>query len=262
MAGDGREGAGLTAAGDSAAGHASITHDQLPRAMTHTASDPDRHSWLHFATRSGEEGRRWAEEYRRDRSVEELSEQSLLLLRRRRYEEGNELLARAAESLEAVQGPERSVRSVMERWYYGVLGYSLYCLDEFDRAEQVMMQAHEAVTAAVGEHRVLLPLANHCHEFRLHRARIARNRCRWEEMRSHVEEVRGMLEGRLPFCVLQDGSPVWISTIRAFHTSLPGLTEEERGSLSGLLEDAVLLRHFEQFVHGMYRVPGVVIPYP
>lgn len=230
--------------------------------MNQTSSERELRDWFHFVRRSGEEGRLWVEEYRHRRPLEELSTRSLILLRGRRFDEGYELLARLGEALRSTEEIEPSVRSVLERWYYGVLGYYFYCLDSFDHAERAMVRAHDAVTAAIGERRFLLPLANHCHEFRLHRARIARNRRRWEEMRTHVEEVRGMMEGRIPLCVLCDGAEVRISTLREFYAAIPHPTEAEQGALAGVLDDSARLRNFDRFVHAMYLVPGLVIPYP
>lgn len=218
--------------------------------------------WLHFVARSGDEGRAWVERYGPARELEELATAALVLLRRKRYDEGYALLERMGAQMRAAPLAEPSMHAVVERWYYGVLGYYFYCLDQFDPAEQAMVRAHEAVTAAVGGRRFLLPLANHCHEFRLHRARIARNRARWDEMRTHVDQVRAMMGGVLPFCVLDDGTPVGISAIRAFYDAIPSLTDAERGSLKGLLDDAARRRAFEQFVSAMYRLPGFVIPYP
>lgn len=230
--------------------------------MNQTAAQRDSYDWLHFVRRSGGEGRRWAEAYRRSLPLEELSDRSLLLLRGRRYDEGYALLEQLGEALPAPGEVEPSIRSVLERWYYGVLGYYFYCLEHFDQAEAAMVRAHEAVTAAIGERRFLLPLANHCHEFRLHRARIARNRRRWDEMRVHVDEVRGMMEGRLPFCVLGDGTPVRMAAILDFYAAIPDATEAERASLESLLDDAARLRSFGRFVRAMLQVPGFVIPYP
>jgi hypothetical protein len=230
--------------------------------MNQVSSAKADSGWLHFVARSGDEGRGWVERYGPARALEELATGALGLLRRKRYDDGYALLERLDEKMRAAPWAEPSMRSVVERWYYGVLGYYFYCLDQFDPAEQAMMQAHEAVTAAVGSRRFLLPLANHCHEFRLHRARIARNRARWDEMRMHVDYVREMIVGGVPFCVLDDGTPVGISAIRAFYDAIPSLTDAERGSLKRLLDDTARLRAFEHFVSAMYRLPGFVIPYP
>ncbi|HEY0015540.1 MAG TPA: hypothetical protein VGC13_04450 [Longimicrobium sp.] len=230
--------------------------------MDQVSSQHADFGWLHFVARSGDEGSRWAEHYRQFEALEQLSTRSLLLLRRGDVLRGYELLEELGEAIRTVVSADPSIRSVLERWYYGVLGYYFYCIDRSDEAEDAMVQAHRAVTAAIGTRLFLLPLANHCHEFRLHRARIARNRLRWEQMQVHVEEARAMMAGVVPFCVLNDGSPVRIAEVCAFYAAIPSLTDAERDSLAGLLNDEVRLRGFEQFVNSMYRVPGFVIPYP
>lgn len=230
--------------------------------MNRASSSQGDFDWLHFVIRSGADGERWAERYGQARPLEELTTDALRLLRGRRYDEGYALLERMRGEMDAAHFAELSIRSVVERWYYGVLGYYFYCLGQADPANRAMIQAHQAVTAAIGATRFLLPLANHCHEFRLHRARIARNAARWDEMRTHVQEVRAMMLGAAPFCVLEDGTPVDIRDIRAFHAAIPSLTDAERQALAGLLDDGARLRNFDQFVSGMYRIPGFVIPYP
>ncbi|MBV9110680.1 MAG: hypothetical protein JO306_14815 [Gemmatimonadetes bacterium] len=223
---------------------------------------PDRYDWLHFVRRSGPEGTRWAEGYLESKPLEELSTRALHHLRARRFEEGRAPLDELGAALAGGSARDPSVHAVLERWYYGVLGYWFYAQEEFDQADAAMARAHDAVTAALGLRRFLLPLANHCHEFRLHRARIARNRHRWDEMRAHVNDVREMVEGRLPYTVLADGTPVWIADICAFYASLPGAEPAEIAPVSRLLDDASRLADFEAFVRAMYGVPGFVIPYP
>lgn len=229
--------------------------------MNETAQDRT-YDWLHFVRRSGDEGRRWAEDYLESKPLEELGTRALHHLRARRFEEGLAALEELGAALANDSARDPSVHAVLERWYYGVQGYWFYAQEEFDRADCAMARAHDAVTAALGLRRILLPLANHCHEFRLHRARIARNRRRWDEMRVHVNDVREMVRGHLPYTVLADGTPVWISDICAFYASLPEPAEEEITSVSRLLDDASRLADFETFVRAMYRVPGFVIPYP
>lgn len=230
--------------------------------MNQTSPEQDPYDWLRLVRLSGVEGRRWAEEYSSNEPLVELSFRSLVHFRHRRFDEGQELLSKLGGELRAAAGMDPSVRAVMERWYYGVLGYYFYSLDAFDQAEAAMQQAHAAIAAAIGERRFLVALADHCPEFRLHRARIARNRRRWDEMRSHVEEVRGMMEGRTPFCVLCDGTAVRTSTIREFYRAVLDPAGAEPGPLPVVLDDATRLRDFERFVHAMYRLPGFVIPYP
>jgi hypothetical protein len=230
--------------------------------MNQDSAGPGGFDWLHFVARSGVEGCRWAEQYRQFQLLEKLSTRSLLLLRCGDLPGGYALLEQMDEAMRGVAPRELAFRAVGERWYYGVLGYYFYCMNDGEQAERAMVQAHQAVAAAIGAQHFLLPLANHCHEFRLHRARIARNNSRWDEMRTHVEHARAMMAGAGPLCVLNDGTLVSISNICDFYSAIPELTEMERHSLSGLLDDALRLRGFEQFVNAMYRIPGFVIPYP
>jgi hypothetical protein len=71
-----------------------------------------------------------------------------------------------------------------------------------------------------------------------------------------------MMEGKLPLCTLCDGTRVGIADVQAFYAAIPDLSPVEREALVSLLDDAVRLREFGQFVHMMYRMPGFVIPYP
>lgn len=219
------------------------------------------YDWLHFAAISGEEGRAWAELYRGYEPLEAASIEALALLRGGRLDEGRAALGRLRGEMDAADDAPVSIRSVLDRWYFGVLGFLHYRLDEFAAAEAAMIAAHEAVSAAVGHCRFLLLLANHCHEFSLHRARIARNRRRWWEMAEHLERARGMMAERLPLCHLADGSAVFFSTLGAFYGRLP-LTDGERAWLADLLDVEQRLRRFDRFAHRLQVQPGFAIPYP
>jgi hypothetical protein len=221
-----------------------------------------RLDWLHFIRKTGDDGRRWAEAYAQHRNVAHLCDEALTLLRRRRTAEGRALLEAAGRARAALADAAPSIRSVMDRWYYGVLGYYLYTVDAYDQADQVMRQAADAVADAVGREPFLLPLAYHCHEFYLHRARIARNRMRWVEMREYVDEVRGMMESRVPLCSLADGTAVTVGDVQGFYRAFEPLTDEERAGCRTLVEDGALMAGFDRFVRTMYRVPWAVIPYP
>ena len=119
-----------------------------------------------------------------------------------------------------------------------------------------------ALAEAIGAQGCLLPLAFHAHEYPLHRARIARSRQRWQEMRDHVSDVRGMMEGTRPFCTLPDGTPVLLADLQRFYRSLAPLSEAEQRACEGVLDDGVRLRGFERFAGELYLLPGFVIPYP
>lgn len=224
------------------------------------APDPRRaDAWLLFVRRSGAEGRRWAEGYARFEGIAAMNGECLALLHARRWEEGDAALRRFRAAVDAA-GADPATRDVLERWYEAVDGYRLYCLGAFAEADAAMRRASDAVARAVGRVGALLPLVTHCHEFRLHRARIARNRRCWAEMWAHVDEVRGMFEGCRPFCRLPGGGEVGMAEVERFHRGLRGLDADERAAADHLLDAGERMRDFDRFVRRMTRIPGFVIP--
>jgi hypothetical protein len=220
------------------------------------------YDWGHFVERSGSEGRQWMEAYRRPeyREPARWAHQVVLLLRERRFREGTELLSRLEALLPALEGSP-SLFAVMGRWYHGALAYYQYCLDDFQAAEVSLLRAAHAVRLAIQLEPFLVPLANHCHEFRLHQARIARNQRRWPAMREHVGAVRAMMRDREPLCTLEDGTPIFFATLGTFYDSIPDLNEGEKAVVAAQLDESTRLRHLESFLHGLYTISGFVIPY-
>lgn len=222
----------------------------------------DSHAWLHFAGRSGEAGRAWVAEYQRHAPFVDLSLDALALLRRRRLEEGHVSLEALAQALAGLEGVPATVRWVLNRWYHGVAAYYYYCIDDFDRARQAMNLAYEAVVDAISGADFLLLLAVHCHEFRLHLARIARNQRFWSDMHHHVELARAMMLDRIPLCRLRNGRSVFFSTLGEFFHSLEPLSPDERESIGGLVEEERRLPLFDKFVRRLHSLPGFAISYP
>jgi hypothetical protein len=218
--------------------------------------------WLGLVRRSGPEGRRWADAYRRWEPVAALNAECLRLLHAGAFAQGSDLLARFRAEVDAASAADPATRAVLERWYEAVHGYRLYALGRYRAADAAMRRAADAVARAVFHLPALLPLVHHCHEFRLHRARISRNRRRWQEMWGHVEEVRGMFEGRRPYCLLPDGRAVGLAELQAFYAAAGPLEGEEREAAVQVLDDAERMRGLDAFVHRMCRIPGFVIPYP
>lgn len=225
------------------------------------SGEPGRYGWLHFVGRSGEEGRRWATAFRRPEHVEILraAAGSLARLHQRDIATGRDLLLRMEEGLQGLDGIPASVRLALEAVHHPLRAYYHYAVGELDAAGEHLDRADEAVAAAVGEERVLLPLTHHASELRLHRARIARNRRRWEEMHRYIMETREMMEESRPLYVLADGTPVTLGTLQAFHAAIPSLTDSERAFLRGLFDRELRLRLFERFVARIYTQPGFVI---
>lgn len=219
--------------------------------------------FLRYVELSGREGERWVQEFDTVVPHVQLCRDSVKGLRRGlTQEQAADLLRRAREGLDSLASTvEPSVRLAAERWYYGALGFYFYSLRAFDEADDSMGRAHAAVTEAVDQRRWLMGLAYDCFEFELHRARIARDRFRWNEMREHAEASAAMRAGRRPFCVLRDGTGVALADLRQFYSGIPGLTEVDRESLVRIMDDEVGPVEAERFVRKMFRLSGFVIEY-
>lgn len=220
-------------------------------------------TWLHFVRKSGEAGARWAERYHEAGAALRLSEEAVQALRQRRHCEGEALLRRARGELRALDGSTPpSVKAVVERWYYGALGYYFYVLDDFDPADCAMARAHGAVVAAVEREPCLVSLAIDAYEIEMHRARVSRERRAWAQMRERAAGAAAMRAGDRPLCTLADGTEVWLADVQRFYRQIPGLTDEERASLATIVDDAQSRVHAERAFHYVFRVPGAVIQYP
>ena len=163
--------------------------------------------------------------------------------------------------MDALRDLRPSMLHVLGRHYHGVRAYGFYCVEDFDRAQQELLSAEEAVRGAIELDRYLLPLASDCHEFHLHHARIARNQQQWSEMHEQIALVRAMVTDQVPLCRLRDGSPVSYSTIRVYYASRSPLPEEAQRAARPFLDPELRCRLFEQFVTALYSIPGIVIPY-
>jgi hypothetical protein len=226
--------------------------------------------WLHFASLSGERGRLWVEEFRRPESfgIIGTAGSALPLLHRRerrQIEQGRRLLEEAETRLSFLrnQGTRPSILAALDQIYYPLLAYYHYATEELALAGQDLDRADQAIGAAVELEPFLLPLAFRCSEFELHRARIARNRRRWEEMRLHLDRALGMVVHEShPLCVRPDGTGVTLTEVKAFFRDLPRTDADMETFARQLTDDAARHRLFDRFVLGIYTLPGFVIPYP
>ena len=220
--------------------------------------------WTYFVERSGEEGQAWLREYRRPdlREIVRLANEALLLLRQRQLKTGRAMLDDVEARLGALTGCMPSILEVMDRWHQGILAFYHYRVDDFESAENSVLRAQGSLISAMGRCRFLLPLANHCHEFRLHRARIERNQRHWESMWGHIEATRAMMDDREPLCVLADGTEVRFATLVEFYAALLPIGEEASAFLIAELDLRLRMRLFDNFVLALCTIPGFVIPYP
>ena len=219
-------------------------------------------TWRRMVRLSGPAAQSWVDDYEQHLDLIQMSTKALKLCHRRRFEEGFEVLETMREGLEARQGLRESVEAVIERYYYGVLGYYFYCTRQWDEASQAMHRANQAVVRAVEKAPFLLPLADACHEFCLHHARIARNQGRWQDMFDRIADVRAMMRNLAPLCVLDDGTRVDYDTLTEHYHSLGELDPADREEIEPMLTEGGRVALLEQFVRRMFALPGFAIQYP
>lgn len=218
---------------------------------------------FYLIERCGDEGRRWVERYSRSQcaGLVRKIDSALASLRGRKYGEGKRLLSEAEEELESYRTEPRSVFLVLTHLFYGVLAYAHYCDEDFDGSLRCVGRAEESLAEALDGHAFLVPLSARFLDFGFQRIRIARNRQRWSDMKECVERARGMLEDRIPLCVLGEGNPVFLRTLIAFYHSIE-LEDRDRQFIDGFFEEKKRMADFEKAVHKIYALSGPVIPYP
>jgi hypothetical protein len=220
-------------------------------------------NWFSFVASWSEEAHRWVLDYRYSECWELMTAtfQSLELLHERRLDAGLAVLEEVRVRIGEAPGLRPSLRCVVERYYHPVLAYAHYCREELDLAERCLGRAQDSVAAAIGFERFLVPLADICLDFGYQRARIARSRRNWQDMRRRLDDVGAMLEGRAPFCTLPDGTGVMLDDLLAFYAAIP-LDQEERASLADLLDPEARGQTFQRTCAGIFALPDFVISYP
>ena len=175
---------------------------------------------------------------------------------------GRQLLQSVREQLEARNGASPAIGHILNRWYFGARAYSRYLLDDLDGAEADMMTAQEEIGRALSCRPFLMPLINHCVDFRIQRARIARQRHQWRDVRKHIGALREMFGDRRPFIVLADGQAIHMRDFRAYYERLP-LTPEKRDDLKSVLDESYPHdRELDRLEESIFAIPDFVIPYP
>lgn len=220
-------------------------------------------NWAYFIAMRDEEGQHWAERYSLPEHVEIARDTTLSLknMRRNYLEEGLRLLEKVDRMLQLVEQDSPDIGHVLRRWYYGALAYYFYCKSDFVRAEEALDVAHEEIRQAIECKSFLLPLAQHCFDLCIQRARIVRNQRLWDEMWKRVEIARQTAVGERPYCLLDNGTAIDLDAVQKFYLSFEVLSDEERKSLSAVLDEDVRNRNLQQSLTGIYAISGFVIPY-
>ncbi|HWM90076.1 MAG TPA: hypothetical protein VN493_04860 [Thermoanaerobaculia bacterium] len=215
-----------------------------------------------YIARRGERAAHWVERYHQSGAadMETRSSHALQSLRTRRIAEGRCYLGQIEQTLPSLFAVESSIGHIVSRWFYSVAAYLHYLEDDFEGAEMLLGQAERAIRCAVSQEDILLPFAHHCMDFRLQKARIARDRQQWIMMRDHLEAVQGMNENTVPLCTLTDGREVRFPQIIDFYSSI-GLSESDRNFLRSLLDTELRLFMTKRAIRLFYTHLGPVIVY-
>jgi hypothetical protein len=219
------------------------------------------YNWAGLIASLRPNGQPWLDLYARQGEALGWIRESLVLMRRRELAPGLDLLERARARWEPLLATSPGVFHVLGRFYHGALAYYEYCVEHFERADQVLGDALVSIQQAVEAEPCLLPFAAVSLDVPLKQAQIARARCRWGEMRDRLEEVREIVMDRRPMLVLGDGNPIYHRTLAApFLAGPPG--DGTREALRYLTDESLRLRSFEQSVEILYSLPHLLIPYP
>jgi hypothetical protein len=226
-----------------------------------TACKDSAYAWYDLVRLTGGEGARWVSEY--GHLNDELAQimTAVPLMRRGKLAEGRAILVGVKEGIRAAEVADPSILDVAERWYRGALGYYHYCSGDLDEADREMAAACDAIVRAIARRPFLLGIADEAVELVVHRARIARNRCRWSEMHAHIDAALGMREGTVPYFVLPDGACVDLAAVRRWLDELP-VPAGAQPVRAELQDPEQSRRSVDRFVRDVLRLPGFVIQHP
>jgi hypothetical protein len=218
----------------------------------------------YFIARLGGEGELWAAEYTRPEHVELMAgaNRALAALRARRIAEGRRELRAVEERFHQARGTASpGVHGILGRWYYGLLAYYLYRVEEYRGADEALDRGHEEVRRAIENKRFLLPYAVECYGFALQSIRVACEQRLWAEMWRRVETARKIVTGEHPCCELRDGTAIGLASVQAFYTGFEELTQQELQALLPVIDAEERKRRFRSSLSAVYLPPGFVIPY-
>jgi hypothetical protein len=184
--------------------------------------------WLLFAERAGESGATWVRSFQKYADVVRVGNRGVKFMRLGQVEDGYELLQKARDIMDSHKSIPDSMHAVLNRYYYGILAYYSYCIEDYELAAQQLTMAGNAIEEAVSEDSCLLLLAFDCQEFCFHHARITHKQCRWNERQEWINLARAMALNEEPLCKTHSGQSIYFSTFDGFLASLGPFNAEEQ----------------------------------
>ncbi len=217
-----------------------------------------------FLKACGEEACRWLAELQNDETlkIRRRLTSGLEALKQFDLKTGEGLLSAADQEIRLRDTDLLSINHLLQRYRFASLAYYHYLSGDLAKAKLALLGAHDEVRKAISLNGFLIPLAIHCTDFIIQRARIARRECQWREAQRHIWMIRDIYSNIRPLCVLDSGRPVRLPDIREFYASLP-LDEEQRAQSRRLIGDNIPVPERVEYLEEMvFSLPDVVIPYP
>lgn len=216
--------------------------------------------WYHFVPASGPQGRGWYDEYRRAgwEALGHKIDTSVALMRRRKVEAGKALLDECRAPLDAPA--PRAIAGVAEEGYFGALAYFHYHHGQYGAARQALDRAADRIAEVVAAAPYLVAFTTKCHDFCLHRARIARGEARWHDMWTRIQDGREMIAGTQPLCRGDHGA-TYIADAEAFYRAATAADDLERRALDLLCDRGAMLATYDRRALGAAMPPGIVVDY-
>ncbi len=182
--------------------------------------------------------------------------------RRHDHTAGRALLEGVEHTLQTHQGDAPAAAHIVRRWHLSARAYYHYLCNDLEAAEQDLNDAERELGAAITLHAFLLPLIEHCVDFRIQRARIARRRHQWPDVRRHIGIVRSLFADERPFLQLPNGIELFLHDLRAFYQRL-SLSDSQRDDMRSILDDTYPHdRELDRLEESIFALPDFVIPYP
>jgi hypothetical protein len=217
-----------------------------------------------FIDACGEEARRWLAELCDTDNVELqlLIKRSVRLFRRHELSSGLDLLAAIDHQLHLKVCGFASILRLLRRFEYAARAYAEYMVGDLESAKASLTKADLEISRIISLHEFLVPLAMHCTDFIIQRARIARRERRWAEVKEQISILERIFADCHPYCILDSGRPILLSDLREFLASLP--LDEEQRTLARLFlgEDSPVGERVGQLEELIFSFPDLVIPYP
>ena len=217
-----------------------------------------------YLSACGEEARRWLAEFEGPDNLELRLDllQTLRHLRAQQISAGATLLAGIESRLSTREPGSESVDRFLWRYFFAARAYLEYLQGDLESTLSSLADADDGIRWLISRKGFLLPLAVHCTDFIIQRARVARRAGDWEGVQRHLWTLRSVCEGTQPYCVLGPGRSVGQHDLKKFFAALD-LDDRQKIQAERFLHgDLSAAETTARIAERIFALPDMVIPYP